>query len=295
MKQNYCILLIGAILTLPAYAGFGAHGGNAVLCYKSVTTRDAVAKELQDPSMRVEVDLKLEELERTPELLDLVEASLPRGLNSIQDVPILGYSASDVWQKLSIEAKDFYKLSVLLKTSENEWASATNGVLELSDATIQQRLPRNCLVSQIARYDDTTSTIFYDRRIYLLMTKIHREALKMHEDIFKFYRAQWNKRQQAVNVYISYFDKNSIYIDERTLSTGETAHDYYFSLYLDKNSQVNSDTTRALVGYLFTNSKYEDEKFEVFARNIAVGIQFKFSYGLYQMTWDYKNPPYKKP
>lgn len=190
--------------------GADAGGGDAVLCYQNVGIRDQVVQDLQESKNPFQpVNLRLDQLENKfhPQLLDLYEGGNVTGFpGETKAVSYARGTAELVYERLRNIAKalptaelESYSIvpNVQAKylnwflsnlSSGDQWIAEPLGVTEIDDATFSGKFPRNCLVAQVAFYNDQSNMIHYDQRIVALMTPLHREALRVHEDLYKLRR-----------------------------------------------------------------------------------------------------------
>jgi len=99
-------------------------------------------------------------------------------------------------------------------STPSQWIEEDYGVVEINDETFSGKFPKNCLVAQLAFYNDTTSTVHFDRRISELMGKTDLEALRVHEDFYKFYRDQFSSggvNSDRVRTLVAYLFSSSDY------------------------------------------------------------------------------------
>lgn len=243
-------------------------GGDAVLCYSSFATRDEVVAELQKSNSPFDsVDLQLNQLEKgfKPQLLDLYEVGKLTGFPSdTKPVSFVRENAESVYARLA-QVRDAMKkeqspnrfagirpqvyANLVDYVFENaskgsQWKAEPLGVTEINDATFSGKFPKNCLVAQVAFYDDQTKVIHYDQRIVSLMPSLHREALRVHEDL---YRA---RRAAAVYYadYIKRFWRNRDVEAQRRFVADKT-----------------SNSVRALVAQFFTKDEFDIDTMKDFA------------------------------
>jgi hypothetical protein len=243
-------------------------GGDAVLCYSSLATRDEVVANLQKSNSPFDsVDLQLNRLEKgfKPQLLDLYEVGKLTGFPSdTKPVSFARETAESVYARLAqvgdtmrgehlstryagIQPHVYANLvDYFFEGASNgsQWKAEPLGVTEINDATFSGKFPKNCLIAQVAFYNDQTNVIHYDQRIVSLMPSLHREALRVHEDLYRV-------RRVAALYYADYLKK------------------YWANKDAESQRRFIADKTsngvRALVAQLFTKDKFDIDTMKDFA------------------------------
>lgn len=267
---NRSLLVLGALfISASAFAGSSSGGGgNAVLCYSSVAVRNRVAAEIQDSPLPTDpVDLQLSALAAgfKPQLLDLWDArkatGFPGQMNGVEIIvrtPENIYALIDPMMKKYGElthafyeqgenAENFLKRT---RTTAGQWKSEAGGIIRFEDATIQSRFPANCLVAQVAFYDDKSDIVHYDSRIVDLMDKVDQYALRVHEDLYHACRIRGQQWQEYVDNEISDVSSSggTLGIDASALAKVRAL------IQVSKTS----DAVRLAVANLFTSHLYDD-------------------------------------
>lgn len=237
-------------------------GGNAVMCYKTSAIRDMVysSVKLQRVNSRIdsrnEIDLQLSQLSENPTLADLFE--IRDGLGFLQNPSSEAnptYMIKNYYDQIQKMAPAFYQRFSPFITRESQWRPASSGVIELADANYIARFPANCLVVQVAYFDDRLQTVSYDRRITDLMNNLNKVGLKMHEDVYRFYRASAQIHNDVAN---------SLGVD----SAGANL----------KTIKINSDSTRNFIGRILMTNNLTRQDFDEAAGSVAVGVHIYDSF-----------------
>jgi len=274
--------------------GIGAGGGGqAVLCYKDLATKELLVNAFKSKVANAdssEIDLRLDSLSQKPVMRDLFEYGGSRGLKAKRTNLNEGeISYSSIMAKLRKSNPKFYDLLSQYFTTDSQWISAKSGVVTLKDATFAQRVPQNCLVVQVAIYDDVTGMINFDERIVDSMDDYQKDALRLHEEIYKFYResvAQLNLH------FVKYTENDGHNLNRQPWGTESEWNRPLYSLYSkahQENKNVNrnvisvipritSDTVRPMVGYLMSYQNYDANEIRNLAVKIAVGVKLVGNY-----------------
>jgi hypothetical protein len=262
-----------------ASGGRDGGGGNAVLCYVNTQTKQQVLSEIQkNQSPYTYTDLKLDKLASgfKPELLDLWEARKPVGFPGQQVKPnVLNMSPEKIYERLDSIAKKivmdatsyrsddkvFYASDYLnyAKTTLTQWKAEPAAVLAINDMTLQAQLPKNCLIAQVAFYDDVNNLVHFDSRIVSLMSAVDQSALRVHEDIYKARRVRGDE-----------FDR--LLVSGRAVvlykGGGLQGTDVTSEVRSRLAASRNSDAVRILVGHLFVNAEYNESTKELLEKVI---------------------------
>ncbi len=268
--------LVGLTSTLSFADGGHIGGGNALLCYKSVNVRNHVDKEMRargiEKSTSIDaisvIDFQLNQLSQRPELIDYIDAKKATGLPTDlveKSTDSALRSINSIYEKLKTDDPLFYKLFESSITKKEQWIPQ-DGIARVSDANFDYRFPKNCLIAQVAHFNDVTQKINYDKGIVSLFDKANLTALKLHEDFYWFYRKSLYQR-------ISYF---------KSFDSYTRFYDYWFEKWL-KNSTANSDTVRPLVGYVLMNENYNTHEFKNLAKLVAIQIDSEFLRGRFEV------------
>jgi hypothetical protein len=201
-------LMLTAIISLANFyskaeaGGSDRGGGEALLCYDNSQTRELVyqallanEESLLKSNNSIYVDLKLQELAKPVELLDIFEAGIQRGIAQPAESSTSQASASgyNFYQRLQNFAPQFWSKFNSSIIPDKNWTGFESGIVRLIDSNRVVDPPPNCLIVQTARYDN--GQIRYDARIVTKMSEVSKRALRMHEDLYHFHRkeAAWRK------------------------------------------------------------------------------------------------------
>jgi len=252
--------------------GSDGGGGNAVLCYKDVKVRNQVFKSMTSSSSPFDyVDLRLNLLQERfkPQLLDLWDARKAFGFPGAgAAIELNDLTPEQVYSALTPVLESLGKLLfgqnnetvneflIRNRTTPAQWKAEENGVIRIEDATIQSHFPENCLVAQVAFYDDTTGIVHYDARILRLMSNVDMNALRVHEDIYHAVRArglQLSDARERMKADIDAAYNSPAYRNGATVDTSGL-----LKLAQAIAKTKTSDLTRQLVANLFTSKKFDE-------------------------------------
>jgi hypothetical protein len=247
-------------------------GGNAVLCYAFERTRNEVFDSVVDSRSPFDfVNLQLNQLKPgfKPQLLDLWDARKSVGFPGSEITPVLNNKTPEqIYKELLPIVEKFGRLAGAYdqsakeileesRTTPSQWKAEENGVIRIEDATIQSYFPKNCLVAQVAFYDDRTNVVHYDARILRLMEKTDQNALRVHEDFYRAVRLRGVQLEKALESLYSEIEaayNSSAYRNGASVDTSGVA------VIRKAIAQTRtSDLTRQLVANLFTTKTYGKE------------------------------------
>jgi len=221
------------------------------------------------------VDLRLSELESMPHLLEVIDAQKPVGLFSPINLAVSGEaSVWNIYKTIKQVDPQFWNIFYSSVTDEKQWINEPAGVTEIDDATFSDRFPDNCLVVQVARFDDATKNVHVDQRLIDIMGAADKVALKLHEDLYSFYRSQVSARKFILGRFVD---------DNAFRACGVFGTPYcYESVKKETQTEiinqhlqidiVNSDTVRELVTFLLTHDSYSSLEFYTVASKVAVSL-----------------------
>ncbi len=237
-----CVLL----LTTLSYASKDRGGGDAILCYGDPMIKEEVKNSIiKHTQNNSPVNLHIDKLSSKPIMYDYYEATKLRGF------PSSSLASEFVVRQLDTIYKDLRSLTPLFYenylssfiTEPYQWIAEEYGVLEIDDIGYQGKISNKCLIVQVAYYDDEADVVRYDKRITDLFDSSQRTTLKLHEDIYKYYRDE----VRCYNILLSYF---------------EIAED---------EMKFQSDRVHQVVQYLIKNESLEKHRLEDYWRNVSVG------------------------
>jgi hypothetical protein len=245
------MFLVLSVSSFSVLAGQGSSGGgDALLCYKTTEIRNRVYNSiLKHSESSTPVNLELQNLSKAVDILDVWEAHKPSGFpgsNSTRAIHSL--SVEEIYKKVEEVLpkfyNDFFKMHI---TQPVQWREEDYGVLEINDSGYVGKVPDNCLISQIAYYDDTTNLIHFDGRIVNSLSGDQIRALRLHEDLYRFNRSQ----VKDYNAHCKYYKNHPSYIANCSYKT------------------PNSSTTRQFVGYLISNQGYLKNDLLAYAKSVS--------------------------
>jgi hypothetical protein len=248
-----------------ASGGRDGGGGNAVLCYVNTQTKKQVLSEIQkNQSPYTFTDLKLDKLASgfKPQLLDLWEARKPVGFPGQQvRQNILNVTPEQIYSRLQsisksismtrlsvdseLSANDYLEFS---KTKPSQWKSEPAAILAIDDMSLQAQLPQNCLIAQVAFYDDINNLVHFDSRIVGLMLSEDQSALRVHEDIYRARRVRGADLQNALDINSG---RLALYKDGNRFEVTSIVKEQI-------RASRNSDLVRILIGHLFVTAEYNE-------------------------------------
>lgn len=263
-----------------ASGGRDGGGGNAVLCYVNTQTKQQVLSEIQkNQSPYTYTDLKLDKLASgfKPQLLDLWEARKPVGFPGQQvRQNVLNVTPEQIYSRLQsisksismtrlsadskeISANDYLEFS---KTKPSQWKSEPAAILAVDDMSLQAQLPQNCLIAQVAFYDDINNLVHFDSRIVSLMLSEDQSALRVHEDIYRARRVRGADLQVALD--------NS---GRLALNKGGNTLEVTSIVKEQIRASRNSDLVRILIGHLFVTAEYNESTKELLKKVILSDVE----------------------
>jgi hypothetical protein len=264
------LLTVSLLASMNAFAAAGpgeGGGGNAVLCYASKAVRDQVANDLKKPRTPLDqIDLRLSNLQPgfKPQLLDLWDARKGHGFpgetsSSIQvRTPEQIYSElapvltgiRESWSNIDgIPDESASTFIARIRTLASQWQAEPGGIIKFEDSSFQAYFPSNCLIAQVAFFNDQTGIVHYDARIVSMMERVDQSALRVHEDL---YRGMRLRAQQLV----TWIANNELYCRMNGYQVNEV-------LVARVQSQIQtaktSDVVRATVAHLFSSPSFNEQ------------------------------------
>lgn len=261
--------------------GSDGGGGDAVLCYRDLHTKSLVREELIGASrsslgVQSEVDLRLNQLEAAPTMLELYDSEQigllePR---QIQLRPEVGTSETKILAGIKEVDPSFYQYFKPFISAESQWQGKRFGIVEIDDSNSVARIGSNCILVQAAYYDDTANVIYYDTRIVSAMSQRDKVALKLHEDLYRMWRAYGDRAYR----YFEGWQRNDLPAQRDILTR--------LSL-----NETTSDPIRPLVRYLVQQPQYARQEFARVSRNVVLDLVVKKNgwKSLYTLTNRYGN------
>lgn len=169
------------------------NGGDAVVCFKTLSTKKLVEAQLRKNKRNPETatyplsESAVSDIESV-EVLDLHLAA-DAGIGKPN--PLItgaGLSEEDIVQDrlaiLQTKSTLYFRLQTASRTlSDSRWQKSQSGVLEIDDSLHSINFPEKCLLMQIARQDSVGSftRLTYDVILFNLLSTVHRAALRFHE------------------------------------------------------------------------------------------------------------------
>jgi hypothetical protein len=198
------LTLVSPICHAESMGGSDGGGGDVVLCYSSETAKQAVQHNLGSggsESFEQEVDLRLGDLAARPTMLEIFENEGMKAEKNIAAQPFadLFPNEQEFLKNLMIGDDQFFRNYAKFVSASSQWQSKRNGVTEINDSSSVARIPKSCLLVQVAFYDDTTDAINFDTRLFELMNPRNRMALKIHEDLYKMWRTLAKNNEYALD------------------------------------------------------------------------------------------------
>jgi len=266
----------------------GGGGGNAVLCYTTTQVKQQVFTQIQkNTSPYTYTNLMLDKLEQgfRPQLLDLWEARMLTGFPGAQvKNTVTGISVEELYAKFEPRLKQISTIKldlsndgpaasiddylVFAKTKPSQWKAEPAAILPINDMSLVAQLPHNCLIAQVAFYDDVNNIVHFDSRIVRLMELEDQNALRVHEDIYRARRVRGSDLQSIINVYGV---NGRIYLSNHGLNPYE--NDVTDVVRRLVRASRNSDAVRALVGHLFTTSNCDETTDVLSKRAFISGLE----------------------
>lgn len=277
MKNFTKIGLLAMLASAVAFAEGASDGGggDAVLCYQSQETRDAVEKNIKNSNQETEVDLHLDQLSAKPVMLDIYDAKDGTGLFQETETKIIDRSAETIYKMLYETQPTFAVQLFNYVNKDSQWEKKRYGVLEVNDeGSRDYRIGASCVVVQVAFRDDEESVINYDPRIVELMDFPNKTALKLHEDIYYFQRRISNLGNHILQNQINNLKKL------RENATPDAKNQIDRLLEMAQNdivTEIRSKGSRRVVRYLMTKEQYSAEEINHVGQGIDKRIRLIYN------------------
>lgn len=192
--KNYTFGFVALLLSLSTHAGTGSHGGDGLICFNKISSKEAVQKVLEENSRTVFdrdpfADKSLLDDISDVKLLDLYLAELRAGYRPVK---IKGKNEKKVIQNFldKIRSKSsFFKDIEIARDflDKGGWYSNPGAILEIDDSDHTIIFPENCVLIQLAaqtKISSTLSKVFFDERIMSKMSLRNKVALMFHEWLY---------------------------------------------------------------------------------------------------------------
>ncbi len=162
-------------------------GGEEVLCYKNQETRDRIYDILQKGHA---ADLHLDELSGPPQMRDSFEAFLRWGPFSLDQNGVPNTTIDQLLGHLTELKMPYFKN--FFSRQDPKWEGVHSRIPRVLDSPKiwYPPVPKNCLIAQLAYYDDLNNVVHYDEDITGLMSPSELIAFKLHEIIYAFARTR---------------------------------------------------------------------------------------------------------